>query len=467
MGVHGVLDGVAASLEAAVAAFVKEKHVPGVAAGVVLGDELAWDLGWGCADLATGRRPDARTPHMIASLTKTFTGTAIMQLRDQGLLDLDDPVSRHIPELRPNDAAGLGKVTIRRLLSHESGLMGEPPGADWGTGDYGTIAETITRVDEIAARIPPNTQCKYSNLGYQLLGEVVARIAGMPYVAYVQQRIFDPLGMTSTSFTPDAELASRCAVGYLPATFADDFRPAPILRNLSSEAGLWSTVEDLARWIGLQFRTAGGEPDGAQVLRGATLAEMQTARYLSDAAWTEAWCVSWCATRRGDSIWIGHAGMLDGFTSYAGFLPAQKLGVIVLVNNGVAEPADLAMRLGEVVAGVARHPPAATLAAPVPDGLRDLPGLYVNERWGMVFRIEIEWRDGALRVVAPDQTGPRRTLSQTGDRDVFIIEGGRDAGETAVFLRAADGRVRAVRLAYSTYARLEPVDDTAGVLAGS
>ena len=467
MGVHGVLDGVAASLEATVAAFVKEKHVPGVAAGVVLGDELAWDLGWGCADLATGRRPDARTPHMIASLTKTFTGTAIMQLRDQGLLDLDDPVSRHIPELRPNDDAGLGKVTIRRLLSHESGLMGEPPGTDWGTGDYGAIAETLTRVDEIAARIPPNTQCKYSNLGYQLLGEVVARIAGMPYVEYVQQRIFDPLGMTSTSFTPDAELASRCAVGYLPATFADDFRPAPIFRNFTSEAGLWSTVEDLARWIGLQFRTASGEPDAAQVLRGATLAEMQTARYLSDAAWTEAWCVSWYATRRGERIWIGHAGMLDGFTSYAGFLPAQKLGVIVLVNNGVAEPTDLALQLGEIVAGVARRPPAATLAAPVPDGLRDLAGLYVNERWGMMFRSEIEWRDGALRVVAPDETGPRRTLAQTGDRDVFIVDGGRDAGETAVFLRAADGRVRAVRLAYSTYARLEPVDDTAGVPAGS
>jgi CubicO group peptidase (beta-lactamase class C family) len=467
MGAHGPLHGVTASLEAAVATFVKEQHVAGAAAGVVLGDELAWDLGWGCADLATGRRPDARTPHMIASLTKTFTGTAIMQLRDQGLLDLDDPVSRHIPELRPNDAAGLGKVTVRRLLSHESGLMGEPPGADWGTGDYGAIAETLTRVDEIAARIPPNTQCKYSNLGYQLLGEVVARISGMPYVEYVQQRIFDPLGMTSTSFTPDAELASRCAVGYLPATFAGDFRPAPVLRNLTSEAGLWSTAEDLARWIGLQFRTAGGEPDGAQVLRGATLAEMQTARYLSDAAWTEAWCVSWYATRRGESIWIGHAGMLDGFTSYAGFLPAQKLGVIVLVNNGVAEPTDLALRLGEVVAGVARRPPTATLAAPVPDGLRDLPGLYVNERWGMVFRIEIEWRDGALRVSAPDQTSPRRTLAQTGDRDVFTIEGGRDAGETAVFLRAADGRVRAVRLAYSTYARLEPVDDTAGVPAGS
>ena len=103
----------------------------------------------------------------------------------------------------------------------------------------------------------------------------------------------------------------------------------------------------------------------------------------------------------------------------------------------------------------------------MPDALRDLPGLYMNERWGMVFRIEIEWRDGALRVVAPDQTEPPPTLSPTGDRDVFMIAGGRDAGETAVFLRTGDGRVHAVRLAYSTYARLEPVDDTAGVLAGS
>jgi hypothetical protein len=220
-------------------------------------------------------------------------------------------------------------------------------------------------------------------------------------------------------------------------------------------------VEDLARWIGLQFRTAGGEPDGAQIVRGATLTEMQTARYLSDDAWNEAWCVSWYATRRGESIWIGHAGMLDGFTSYAGFLPAQELGVIVLVNNGVVEPTDLALRLGEIAAGVARRPPATPLAAPVPDALRDFPGLYVNESWGMVFRIEIEWRDGALRVIAPDETGPPPKLSPTGDRDVFLVDIGRDAGETAVFLRTADGRVRAVRLASATYARLAPVDEAA------
>ena len=117
-GDRGSQDGlapVASQLQAAVAEHVRAQHLPGVAAGVVVGDELAWSTGWGRADVATGRPPDVATLFMIGSLTKTFTGTAVMQLRDRGLLDLDEPVSRYLPELRERDVAGgLSAVTVRR-----------------------------------------------------------------------------------------------------------------------------------------------------------------------------------------------------------------------------------------------------------------------------------------------------------------------------------------------------------------
>ncbi len=117
----------------ATAAFVKEHRLPGAAVGVVVGDELVWSAGFGYADVDTARPHDAQTLFRIASITKTFTATAILQLRDDGLLHLDDPAVSYLPELREarSPFGAIETVTIRRMLSHESGLMGDPPGARW------------------------------------------------------------------------------------------------------------------------------------------------------------------------------------------------------------------------------------------------------------------------------------------------------------------------------------------------
>jgi D-alanyl-D-alanine carboxypeptidase len=450
---HPRLESVAPRLEVAVADFVRKQHLAGAAAGLVMGDDLAWSAGWGWADVAAGRPPDASTLFMIGSLTKTFTGTAVMQLRDAGLLDLDDPVSRYVPELQERDVAGgLAAVTLRRLLSHESGLMSEPPGTDWGTGVYGGLEESLARRDEIAVRIGPNRAWKYSNLGYQLLGEVVARVGRRPFPDYLRQHVLDPLGMSASTFSPGGPLAARCATGYRPASFADDFVPAQApSRGVVAEGGLWSSVEDLSRWISAQFRTGAGGAGGGGILDGSTLCEMHKARYLNDAAWTEAWGISWYSTRRGETIWVGHAGAIDGFTAYAGFLPAEQLGVIAL-TNGIGEPIELALQLGEIVREAIVNPPPGAARAEVPEPVRELVGLYVLEMFDELVRIE--WRAGELCVVNPLVPGPPPTLSPCSEADTFVVDGGRDAGEEAAFLRAGDGRVCGLRLAYATYARL-------------
>jgi D-alanyl-D-alanine carboxypeptidase len=146
---------------------VKENRLPGAAVGVVHGDELVWSSGVGFADVASRRAPDASTLYRIASITKTLTGTAIMQLRDEGRLHLDDPIVAHIPELRnaQNPFGPIETITIRRMLSHESGLMSEPPGTDWSVPTYeGVVERNLARPEEIGARVAPNTQWKYSNL---------------------------------------------------------------------------------------------------------------------------------------------------------------------------------------------------------------------------------------------------------------------------------------------------------------
>src|SRR5215472_10909571 len=146
-----VADG-AAEFETKLATFVRENRLYGASAGVVHGGELAWSGGAGFADMAAGRHARPDTLYRIASITKTFTGTAIMRLRDAGKLDLDDPAVQWLPELADSGSPQtIGQVTIRRLLSHEAGLTSEPPGTDWAlkTPRYqGDAASNLARAAE-------------------------------------------------------------------------------------------------------------------------------------------------------------------------------------------------------------------------------------------------------------------------------------------------------------------------------
>jgi CubicO group peptidase (beta-lactamase class C family) len=452
---------IADELDAKVAGFVKEHRLPGAAAGVVHGDDLIWSTGVGLAEIATRRAPDTSTLYRIASITKTFTGTAIMQLRDEGRLHLDDPLVTYVPELR--DAATpfgpIETVTIRRMLSHESGLSGDPPGTDWSTPPVyeGRIAPNLARISEIGTRIPANTQQKYSNMAYQLLGEVVARVTGHPYVDHVRSAILEPLGMTNTYFepVPDDALARRAA-GYNARWLTDELTLADLSVTIWAEGGLWSCVEDLARWISFQLREDGGPRDGAQVLAGSTLKEMHAARYLGNEEWTEAFGITWYAIRKDSVTWVQHSGGLHGFITNICFDPKERVGAVVLLNGG-QDAADLSMALGAMARTVVlAAAPVIGAPEPTPDAYRSLLGLYLSRDLGGAFRLE--WRDAQLVFVDPGEPTWRPTLSPTDEQDVFTVDPGvRESGERVVFNRTPDGRVASVFMAADTWARLDPV----------
>jgi CubicO group peptidase (beta-lactamase class C family) len=449
--------------EALAASFVKEHRLPGAAVGVVVGGELVWSAGVGFADLAAHRRSDASTLYRIASITKTFTGTAIMQLRAIGRLQLDDPVVSFLPELaaaarRPG---AIESVTIRRLLSHESGLRSEPPGTDWAIPRYeGDVKRTLARVEEIGAVIPPNRQWKYSNLGYQLLGEIVARVSGTPYPDYVRKKILQPLGMSSTSFEPLPErLTTRVATGYAGRLFSDELDVAPAMPPIFAEGGLWSCVKDLSSWLCVQlaaYRYAAADEQAAeaQILSNEDLKEMHKPRYIVDDDWTTAWGISWFAVRKDDVIWIQHSGGLPGHQTNVCFDPKSGVGAIALLN-GSADPGALAMGL----AGIARE--AASARAPeltpppaMPARYRPLLGAY---RGPDIFAV-LEWRDGKLTFVVPEWPTWKPTLLATGDEDIFVVEPGyRESGEPATFERLPDGRVVSVHLTAFTLRRQDDV----------
>ncbi|HET6849067.1 MAG TPA: serine hydrolase domain-containing protein [Gaiellales bacterium] len=450
---------VAARLESAATEFVREHRLPGLAAAIVHGDHLAWSAAPGFADVAARRRPNTATLYRIASITKTFTATLIMQLRDEGRLALDDPAVEHLPELSEADSAvgPISAVTIRRMLSHESGLLGDPPGTDWSSATYEEDpVVNLARADQIGLRVPPNTQQKYSNLAYQLLGEIVARTAGAPYAEVLRARLLTPLRMASTGFDPlGGELDARKAVGYAPRAFSDDLRPSIFTAISQAEGGLWSCVDDLTRWLAFQLAPDGDGRD--RILAHETRAEMQRPRYLGDAGWTEAWAIGWYALRRDDVIWVTHSGGLHGFISNVCFDPEHRVGAIVLIN-GIANAGDLAVRLGAIARqAVAEHPVAIEPPPELPDEWAPLLGLYTDSEWMVVFRLE--WRDGGLVWVDPDEPSWRPRLRPVGEQDAFLIEPGvRESGEPCVFHRRGDGTVTGARLGPVELQRLAPVE---------
>ena len=395
---------------------MKEHRLPGASVAVVHGDDLAWSAGIGLCDAAAGRTADDTTLYRVASVTKTFTGTAIMQLRDEGRLGLDDPGGRPCAgaqrrggrqpdRKRHHPAAALARVRPDgRRTRHQLGGTHVP-----GIGDGQPGASVRDR-----GAVPPNTQPKYSNMGYQLLGEVVARASGRPYAEYVREQILDPLGMSGSGFPPLPEAkCGRMATGYTVRQFSDELSESVAAPDNHAEGGLISCVADLARWISFQVRKDGGERSGAQVLAESTLAEMHRPRYLSgDPAWELAWGISWYAIRRDDVVWVQHSGDIHGFSSNVCFDREHRVGAIVLVNTMVSA-GELSMQLAAIGReAVAALPAAIAPPQPTPEAYRDLLGYYGGDNFSRL--VQLEWRDGRLTFVDPSQASWRPTLTATG-----------------------------------------------------
>ena len=383
-----------------------------------------------------------------------------MQLRDAGRLALDEPAVTYLPELRSaaNPFGPIEAVTIRRMLCHESGLAVDPPGTDWSISRYqGSPEITLANAANLAVKVAPESQHKYSDLAYQLLGEIVTRVSGIPYARYLRESILDPLGMSVTGFEPlAAPLRERCAIGYDWPGPAGEFRPVPEMPPVWAEGGLWSSAEDLARWIAFQL-SAHQEPIGGPlVLAPQSLREMHRPRYLADDSWTMARGISWCGVRREDHVWIQHAGGLPGFTSNLCFDPERGVGAVVLLN-GSCGGADVAFDLASIAARLAPAPPPADqVQAAAPAEYLPLLGMYIRpQQGGWVFRVE--WQ-GQLVFVSPEAPGWKLGLLPTADPDVFTVEPGSNfAGEDVVFSRLADGRVASVLFVESSFVRLDPV----------
>jgi D-alanyl-D-alanine carboxypeptidase len=336
-----------------------ERGLPGVAVGVVADQQLVWAAGFGFADSAARVPMTPRTKFRMASHSKLFTATAVMQLREQGKLRLDDPVSKYLPWFTVIPADGDDPpITIEELLTHSSGLPREA-GAHWTTFDFPTTEQLRELMPARVAPFAPEVRWKYSNLAYSVAGMVVEAVSGQKWADYVHREIFQPLGMNESSVDKNV---SGLSVGY-GRRMPDGTRainPFIDAHGMAAATGVTSTVDDMAKFVSAQFRN--GPRGGAQILSSGSLREMHRVRVLEN-NWTQGNAIGFAVRKAGDKVYVSHGGSYPGYQTNTMLWPDGKVGVIVLTNADDANPAALATELmntvGQAVAKAAAKPPAA------------------------------------------------------------------------------------------------------------
>lgn len=333
------------------------RDLPGIAVGVVFDQELIWAKGFGYADLRKKTPMTPTTKFRMASHSKLFTATAIMQLRDAGKVRLDDPVSKHLPwfKIQPAEADD-SEITIEELLTHSSGLPREA-GSHWTDLSFPDAAGVRQYLKEHKSIFPPEVRWKYSNLAYTVAGMVVEAVSGEPFVDYVQKHIFDPLGMAGSSIDREVD---DLATGYgrrMPDGTRQRF-PFVSARAMAPATGVTSTVEDMAKFVSLQFRK--GPRGGRQILSTGALRQMHRVRMLEN-NWARGNAIGFDVNRNAGKVYVGHGGGYPGYKTRTLIQLEDKVGVIVLTNGDDSNPADLAQRMMSIVGAAAAK--AGVLAA--------------------------------------------------------------------------------------------------------
>jgi CubicO group peptidase (beta-lactamase class C family) len=423
-------------------------RVPALSVALHRADRPAWAFQVGGS--GTDRPLDARTQFRIGSVTKTFTATLVMQCRDDGLLDLDDPVSAHLP------VKAHGELTISRLLSHTAGLQREPHGDVWDTLQPPDAEGLLDQLDRAERVLPTGRRFHYSNLGLSVLGHLVGRLRGGTWEEVLPERVLHPLGLDDTAATPDPD---RSATGYLVDPYSDHARPEPQLDSggVSPAGQLWSTAGDMARWAAYLADPLALDPSSA-VLAASSVEEMRWPRTVTDETlWAGGFGLGLILVPQPGEriIHIGHDGAMPGFLAgvygrRAGGGAPGAFGAAALGSSGTAVGViDLPHAL---LNAAVEHDPVDIEpwrpGPPPPERYRTVLGRW----WGEGFEYVFSWRDGTLQARGAEHPAgrpPAVFAPVDGDPDSFRTVSGREAGELLRLTRAADGTV--TTLHWATY----------------
>ncbi|MEU6677131.1 serine hydrolase domain-containing protein [Streptomyces sp. NPDC046925] len=424
-----------------------EGRAPSLVASVLRDGELVWTEGRTCVE---GHAPDEDVQYRIGSITKTFTAVLVMRLRDEGVLDLSDPLEKHLPGTAAGDA------TIAELLAHTSGLAAETPGEWWERTPGSQRPELGDVLGEQPFKHPTGRRFHYSNPGYTLLGSLVEALRGDAWEAVLRREILEPLGLDRTSAQPQAPHAGGWAVH----PWADVMMPEPAedLGLMAPAGQLWSTTADLARFGA--FLLQGDD----RVLSADSVREMRApASPAQPGDWDVTYGMGTQLIRGEGRTLVGHGGSLPGFM--AGLWASEEDGLVaVTLTNCTSGPpvTALAFDLLKIVAEAEPRIPEAWRPLPELDpALLELAGPWY---WGTsIFGLRPQ-AEGALNLSPLGGGGRGSRFRPNGDGTWTGLDG-YFAGEVLRAVHRPDGTVSHLDLGSFFFTR-EPYDAGAPVPGG-
>jgi CubicO group peptidase (beta-lactamase class C family) len=432
------------------------ERLPGVSMAVVHDQQVLWSHGFGQASVESRTPATPETAYSICSISKLFTSIAVMQQRDAGRLDLDDPVFQHLPSMKVAQSfEGSSPITVRSLLTHSSGLPREVDLPYWTGPEYPFPPrdKVLARVVQQKTLYPAERVFQYSNLGLTLAGEVAAATSGEPFGAYVRKHILDPLGLRDTETDHEAaRRGGRLATGYT-APRRDGSRqvvPPYEVRGIAAAAGFTSTVLDLGRFASWQFRLLAG--NATEVVGANTLREMQRVQWM-DPDWKTTRGLGFAIWRSGDKTFVGHAGYCPGYQTELLLQTDDKVATVFMTNTNGVDTRRWVQKAYEVVAPAIKKAVDDPKGARAPDpALERYAGRY--EVFTAGERIVLPWEDGLAMLGLPTEnpTGDAfLKLKPAGEHRFRRIRSDGSLGEEVVFEMGADGRPTRM-LQHSNYA---------------
>ena len=434
-------------------------RLPSVVGGVVRDGDLAWSAARGGAVRRDGagepvgpgpEQDPADLQYKIGSVTKTMTAALVMLARERGDLALDDEVGRFLPDGPFADA------TLRALLSHSAGITAEPHGVWWERTEGGDRAALVAAHAGAERVLETGSQHHYSNLGYGVLGEVVAEVTGGSWARALAEQVLGPLGMVRTTYQGREPAAAGFSVDDLTGELVDE--PLPDTGAMAPAGQLWSTVADLGRWL-----TALVDPDRS-VLREESLAAMRTPQAgTAEDRTGSTYGLGLSVSASGGRVSVGHGGSMPGFTCGVLVDVDSRTGSVVLSNAGHG----LGPATSELLSTVLDLEPALPgpwrpTTGDVPAVVREVVGTW---HWGHGPSV-LRWDGRALQVAPAGGPGRVMSFAPTEDPDVFVGTRGYLTGETLRVVRDADGSVNHLGCATFVWTRV-PYDPRTPIPGGT
>jgi CubicO group peptidase (beta-lactamase class C family) len=427
-----------------------EKNIPGMSVAIFFDKSIIWKNSYGYSDIELKIPATSRTVFGIGSITKLFTATMLMQLRDQGKLRLDDPVEKYLPGFKIKSRfADSGSITFRQIASHVGGLPSEAPLGYWNTCIFPSITEIMKSLESIELTFPPMTKLKYSNLGYAILGHALESIADTSYVQYVTDHILKPLGMNETCFNfseLDDKFKSQVAKGYIKSR-DNQFKVAPYieLNGLTPAGQLYSSVEDICKFISIQFveNSKRRTYHNGNILRPSSTREMHNIQSVKS-NWSQGHGIGWTINYIAGHITIGHGGKLPGFTTVIEIMPEIKLGVAIFTNTGIW-PYDLSNNILKILIPILDrlfnnlYMPRVTCNMRSEFGYK-IVGTYFTESVG---KLDLKLINNNLTLIE-EHKEPGILVPK--NKNEFIIMGGDKDGELVTFNENPLGNVNSLTI---------------------